>query len=82
VGRRNEGEEQLPSDATEMQEALHACNVLNFSIFVLGWVKHASSNELGSPGLLFLILDLLEELCKGLCLLLALDIGHDVDDLE
>jgi len=45
-------------------------------------VKHASSNELGSPGLLFLILDLLEELCKGLCLLLALDIGHDVDDLE
>jgi len=45
-------------------------------------VKHASSDELGSPGLLFFGFNFSNKLGIGILFLLLLKIGDDVDDLE
>jgi hypothetical protein len=45
-----------------MEEAINWVNVLDFSFFILGWVKHARLNELRTPSSLFFVFDFLKNL--------------------
>jgi len=79
---RNKGEQDFPSDATEMKESVHGADVLDLSIVISLRMEHTSCNELRSPSGFLFCLNLREELLECLRLLLALHICHDVYDLE
>ena len=65
-----------------MKHSIHRLNILDITVLVLGGVEHAGGDELGAPGGLLLILDLLKKLSESVRLLLGLFICDDVDDLE
>lgn len=82
MSRWNDCEEKLPSNGKEVHHTVHGINVLNLTILALGWVKHASSNELRCPCLFFLLIKLLNQLSVCICFLLLFEVSHNVDDLE
>ena len=65
-----------------MQDAINGLNVLDFTIVSLGWVKHASGDELRAPSLLFLGLNFGNKLSVGVGFLFLLKIGYNVYNLE
>ena len=68
----NDGEEQFPANGQEVEHGINGLDVLDLAIVTLGRVKHACSDELGAPGLLFLLIKLGNKLSVGVGLLLLL----------
>lgn len=79
---RNESEDKFPTNADQMEETVNWVDILDLTIFILLWVKHASLNELGAPCSLFFIFDFLEDLVKNFLLLLGLLISDDINELK
>ena len=78
----NDSEEEFPADGGEVENCVHTLDVLDLAIFTLGWMEHACSDELWSPGLLFLLVELGNKLSIGISLLLLFQIGDNVDNLK
>jgi len=54
----NNGEEEFPANGQEVEDSVQSLNFLNFTIVTFSWVEHASSDKLRTPGLLFLLIKL------------------------
>lgn len=65
-----------------MEDSVHSLNFLNFTIVTLSWVEHASSDKLRTPGLLFLLIKLGNQLSVCILLLLLLHISDNVNNLQ
>ena len=65
-----------------MNEGVQWLDILDISIFSLGWMKHACLDELLLPGDLFFIFNPHQKLSKSILFLLGFDIGYNVDDHE
>ena len=78
----NQSEEHFPADRHKVEHSVHSFNILNFTIVTFSWVKHASSDELGAPGLLLLLIKPRNQLCVRICLLLLFHIGHNINNLQ
>ena len=73
-------EEHFPTDGEDVQESVHARDVFNFAVLILGGVQFARVLELLAPGNLFFVIDAFQQLVKRLSLLLLLNISCDLDD--
>lgn len=63
-----------------MEDGFPAADVVDLSFFSLGWMELASLDELLGPGDFLLSVDFFKELCEGVLHLLALGVGHDLNN--
>lgn len=78
----DDSKEELPANGQEVHNTVHSLDILDFSIFTLGWMEHASGNELGAPGLLLVLVDFGNELSVSISFFLLLHVSNNVDLLQ